>query len=358
MKTILVIEDQAQVRENITEMLALARYDVVQAVDGKRGIELARSTKPDLILCDIMMPELDGYGVLHILRKDPITASIPIIFLTAKAETTDFRTGMNLGAADYLTKPFDDITLLNTVELRLDQGSSIRRQANSDGLTTLLSAVEGANTAYPIVHFPKKQFLYAEGNQPTALYYVRRGQFKHFKTDAMGNQLITRLSGAGNFVGLSIALPGMPLGETVEALTDTEVCAIPKADFLALLTNDTDVAGHVIRTLLAEIAEYNDRLLKLAYQSVRQRVAEALLLVYHKFYAPTAHVSGDRATKPADQKASPPMALSRENWSNLVGSSTETIIRVLSDLRTEGLIELTGSQVTILDLDRLARMKH
>lgn len=345
MKTILVIEDQTEVRENIAEMLVLAQYEVVQAANGKRGVELARSVVPDLVLCDIMMPELDGYGVLHILRKDPLTAGIPFIFLTAKAEAADFRTGMNLGAADYLTKPFDDITLLNAVELRLEQSGQLHRPGGVDGQALLLNTVDGPDALYPAILYPKKQLIYREGNQPAALYYVRQGQLKHFKTDAMGNQLITRLSGPGDFVGLSVVLPDMPYGETVEVLADAQVCAIPKLDFYALLNTNPGVGTYMIRLLSAEVTEGANRLLRMAYQSVRQRVTEALLTVYYKFYAPTG-------------KPSPPMTLSRENWSNIVGASTETVIRILSDLRAEGLIELTGNQVTIIDLDRLIRLKN
>lgn len=97
MKTILVIEDIKGVRENITEILHLAPYEVVQAANGKEGVEMARQTQPDLILCDIMMPELDGYGVLHIPGNDPDLANIPFLFLSAKIEPGDFRFGMNMG---------------------------------------------------------------------------------------------------------------------------------------------------------------------------------------------------------------------------------------------------------------------
>src|SRR6218665_2310766 len=98
MKKILLIEDNLEVRENTSEIIALANYHVLTAENGKRGVELAQQEKPDLIVCDIMMPELDGYGVLHILSKKPETASIPFIFLTAKTEKADMRKGMNLGA--------------------------------------------------------------------------------------------------------------------------------------------------------------------------------------------------------------------------------------------------------------------
>ena len=102
---ILLIEDNAEMAENISSILELARYQVTHAPNGKKGVDLAQQAHPDLILCDIMMPELDGYGVLHILNKEPETASIPFIFLTAKADKSDFRAGMNLGADDYITSP-------------------------------------------------------------------------------------------------------------------------------------------------------------------------------------------------------------------------------------------------------------
>src|SRR5436190_22776268 len=106
MKTILIIEDNNDVRENTAEILELSNYRVLQAENGKLGVEVAQKMKPDLIICDIMMPVLDGYGVIHLLNKNPDTASIPFIFLTAKSERIDFRKGMEMGADDYIAKPF------------------------------------------------------------------------------------------------------------------------------------------------------------------------------------------------------------------------------------------------------------
>src|SRR5690606_18791830 len=123
-------------RENTSEILSLANYDVITAENGKIGVELAQKENPDLIICDIMMPELDGFGVLHILSKKPETARIPFIFLTAKAEKTDIRKGMNLGADDYLTKPFDDTDLMNAIEARFRK-SALQSKAydtTSEGL--------------------------------------------------------------------------------------------------------------------------------------------------------------------------------------------------------------------------------
>src|SRR5687767_11630765 len=118
-KKVLIIDDNQDIRENTSEILELAGYKTITAENGKKGVELAIKEKPDLVVCDIMMPELDGYCVLHLLRKNPETQYLPLIFLTAKTERSDFRKGMEMGADDYITKPFDDIELLNAIEARI-----------------------------------------------------------------------------------------------------------------------------------------------------------------------------------------------------------------------------------------------
>jgi DNA-binding response OmpR family regulator len=115
---ILLIEDNPEMRENTTEILELADFVVISAPDGKMGVEAAKAENPDLIICDIMMPVMDGYEVLNELSREEKTSVIPFIFLTAKAERNDLRKGMELGADDYLTKPFDDRELLNAIEVR------------------------------------------------------------------------------------------------------------------------------------------------------------------------------------------------------------------------------------------------
>jgi len=119
MKKILVIEDEPEMRRNITSLLRFYQYEPIAAENGRVGVEMARDGRPDLILCDVMMPELDGYGVLHALQADPSLARIPFIFLTAKGEKDDLRSGMNLGADDYLTKPVVNADLVRAIESRL-----------------------------------------------------------------------------------------------------------------------------------------------------------------------------------------------------------------------------------------------
>jgi DNA-binding NarL/FixJ family response regulator len=128
MKKLLVIEDQPQMRTNLTLMLQLNGYEVAAAPDGRAGLEAVRTARPDLILCDVMMPELDGYAVLEALRQDDETAGIPFIFLTAKGDKVEQRTGMKLGADDYLTKPVTESDLLDSVRVRLERVSALERR--------------------------------------------------------------------------------------------------------------------------------------------------------------------------------------------------------------------------------------
>ncbi len=128
MQKILIIEDETQMRRNLATILRLEKFEPLAAENGKSGVELARREKPDLILCDVMMPELDGYGVLKELHNDPATMHIPFIFLTARGEKTDLRSGMNLGADDYLIKPVDKGDLLRAIRTRLARAEQLARR--------------------------------------------------------------------------------------------------------------------------------------------------------------------------------------------------------------------------------------
>src|ERR1700745_737433 len=148
MKKILVIEDNEVIRETVTEILELSGSNVTAAINGKAGIGAAQKQKPDLIICDIMMPGVDGYGVLHVLHKDPETQNIPFIFLTSKSERSDFRAAMEMGADDYITKPFAGNELLNAIESRLRKSDLIRKTLSADlnGLNELRQAVSSTKT--------------------------------------------------------------------------------------------------------------------------------------------------------------------------------------------------------------------
>jgi len=131
MSKIVVIEDQPQMRRNIAFMLEMEQFEVFAAEDGRQGLELVRQHKPDLVICDVMMPEVDGYAVLEQLRKEPETATLPFIFLTAKGDKPDVRQGMNLGADDYLTKPVARVDLLAAIRTRLARQQAHQAEVDS-----------------------------------------------------------------------------------------------------------------------------------------------------------------------------------------------------------------------------------
>src|SRR5688500_10381853 len=208
-KKILLIEDNPEVRENTSEILELAGYNVVVAPIGKVGVELAQKENPDLIICDIMMPELDGYGVLHILNKKKETAGIPFIFLTAKTEKTDIRKGMNLGADDYLTKPFDDTDLLNAIETRLRKSAMQQKQydTSAEGLDNFIKDaqhvlnIKDLGKDRKIKSLKKKTEVFSEGDLPLHVYFVKTGSVKTFKSNPDGKELIMHLYHANDFFG-------------------------------------------------------------------------------------------------------------------------------------------------------------
>lgn len=135
MKRILIIEDEPEMRRNIAALLRFRDYEPIVAENGHLGLEKARHEKPDLILCDVMMPELDGHAVLRELRADDALTLIPFIFLTARGEKEDLRSGMSLGADDYLTKPVSNDDLIRAIETRLQraaQQGKARREFKPD----------------------------------------------------------------------------------------------------------------------------------------------------------------------------------------------------------------------------------
>lgn len=346
MKKILIIEDNEDVRENITEILELANYEVLAAENGKVGVSYAQQHHPDLIICDIMMPELDGYGVLHILSKNPSTAPVPFIFLTAKAEKDDFRKGMNLGADDYLTKPFDDIELLDAVETRLKKGEMFSKtfENNLDGLNQLMDTARGLEELKNLSkdrrvrQYKAKSNIYLEGDIANALYLVNKGQVKTYKTNSDGKDYIIGLYKTGDFIGYMALLEDSSHNESAMVLEDSEICIIPKDDFMTLVYNNRDVANRFIKMLSNNLIEKEEQLLALAYSSVRQRVAEALLML-------------DERMDENERKEG--ISITRENLAGIVGTAIESVIRTLSDFKEEKIIDIKGKKIKILNKDKL-----
>lgn len=350
-KTILLIEDNPDVRENTAEILELAGYNVLKAEQGKQGVELAQKSKVDLVICDIMMPVLDGYGVIHLLGKNPETASVPFIFLTAKSERSDFRKGMEMGADDYVTKPFDDIELLRAVESRLKRSELLKAEfsKNMEGLNRFFDEVKEIDELKKLSNdrriksYKKKEIIFNEGNSPNFLYFLSKGKVKTFKSHAYGKELITSLFKEGDFFGHLALLEENAYNETAETLEDSEICLVPKEDFFALLYNNMSVMKKFVRMLSDDILDKENQLVNLAYSSVRKRVAEALILLQSRY------------TVNPDKNFS--ISISREDLANIVGTATESLIRTLSDFKEEKLVEIKGSNITILDAEKLRHLK-
>lgn len=352
MKKILLIEDNADMRENTAEILELANYTVITAPNGRVGVEKASKENPDLIICDIMMPELDGYGVLYLISKNPSTASIPFIFLTAKAEKADLRKGMGMGADDYLTKPFEEMELLNAVEARLRKSEAFRREftKNIEGLNEFLAQASGLeelkrlSADRKIHHFKKKEMIYMEGDEPSGIIFVVKGRIKTYKTNEDGKEFITGIHKDADFIGYIDLIEDSEYRESAEAMDESEIVIIPRQDFFSLLYSNRDVAAKFIKLLSNNLQETEDRLLNLAYNSVRKRVADALITLQQRYQASKDQQSG--------------FSVSREDLASMVGTATESVIRTLSDFKEEKLIDIREKNIFILNADRLARMKN
>jgi CRP-like cAMP-binding protein len=347
MKKILLIEDSEDVRNNTAEILELANYKVFTAGNGKAGVEVALKEKPDLIVCDIMMPVLDGYGVLHTLQKNNETMSTPFVFLTAKTDKTEVRKGMELGADDYITKPFSGTELLNCIDSRLRKSELLKqryldiakqeteRKIGSDLIKELIT---GRNTN----KYKRKQIIYFEGNRPLRLFYIQKGMVKTYKTNDSGKELVIELLNEGDFLGYPALLEGTNYKETAEALEETEVALIPLEDFDEVINNSPEASRAFIRLLAKNIREKEEQLLGLAYNSLRKKVATALLALDEKY----------------NHESTPGffIDIGRESLATIAGTATESLIRTLADFKKEQLIELNHRGITLLDKYRLQHL--
>lgn len=347
MTHILLIEDNVELRENTAEILQLANYSVAVAENGKEGIRMAMERRPDLIICDIMMPVLDGYGVLHLINKNANLASIPFVFLTAKSERSDFRKGMEMGADDYISKPFTDIELLNAVESRLKKNSLVRKNYTNtqDGLNSFLqdakTSLQNLADNSELQYYKKKQPVYREGSYPHELFFLKKGKIKIFKSNESGKEFITDLLTEGNFFGYTALLEDSRYAETAETLEESEICCISKQDFDVLINNNKEVSRTFIRLLARNVSEKEQQLLDLAYNSLRKRVADALLVLQKKYKS-----NEDKTV----------IQISREDLANMAGIATESLIRTLSDFKSEKIIEVAGSKIIITNEKKLSSL--
>lgn len=351
MNCILIIEDSKDIRENTAEILDMSGYKTMTAENGKKGVELAVKEKPDLIICDIMMPELDGYGVLHMLRKNPETKHIPFVFLTAKTERSDLRKGMEMGADDYITKPFEDIELLRAIEVRLnkikvlDQKYAISQPEISRFLKDIKNSgfLDQLAEQYSVETYQKKQVLYTEGKRPRYLFYLVSGKVKASRTHEDGKEYITDILSEGDFIGYHAILEDSSYLENAVVLEEAEIMQIPKEDFLQMVYKDIAIAAKFIQILTQNVKEKEERLLSLAYSSLRKRVAKALVDIHGKFNA---------------EGGTNPIGISRDDIARYTGTATESLIRTLSDFKEEKLILIREGKIVVMDNEKLKTLLY
>lgn len=351
MKTILVIDDNPDIRENTSEILELAGYKTFTAENGKKGVDAALKEKPDVIVCDIMMPDLDGYGVLHMLRKNEATQHTPFIFLTAKTERGDFRKGMEMGADDYITKPFEDIELLNAIEARLKKSAVLENKYAStvQGVSQFIRDIKDTGLMsqladqYDVISLGKKQHLYQEGKRPRFLYYLVKGKIKGLKVHEDGKEYITDLFSEGDFIGYPALIEDKNYDDSTTVLEEAEIMQIPREDFMQMIYGDISIAAKFIRIITQNVKEKEERLMSLAYSSLRKRVAKALVDIHGKF-----NVNGDNR----------PIDISRDDIAHYVGTATESLIRTLSDFKAEKLIEIKEGKINISNIEKLSNLLY
>lgn len=342
MKKILLIEDDVTVRENTAELLELSDYEVVAAANGKQGLEKAKVELPDIIVCDIMMPELDGYDVLTNLSKDSKTSSIPFIFLSAKTEHKDIRRGMDLGADDYLTKPFEEAELLSAIESRIAKVEILKSQTKEpdEDKVQNLSAFREMMRQRERVKHKAGDVIYEEGKSSLHFYMVERGVIKAHKFDSRGKEMITEIYKEDDFFGNLSFNKSSVYGEYTTAIEDSLLYVASKEDFAEILKQNSNIGMELLEEVSDHLLGVKEQLLEIAYASVRRKTARTILLFAHKIKKNPLHS----------------IRISRSDLAGVAGIASETLIRTLSDFKKEGLIEIEGRNVKLIDAEKLKKI--
>ena len=340
-KKILIIEDDNIVRENTAEILQLANYDVISAENGKVGVEKANFFKPDLIICDILMPELDGYGVLQIIMRNKMLQKTPVIFMSAKTKHDDIRRGMDLGASDYITKPFEESELLSAISSRLKRREILAGESATESSMTKkwqISEIEKAFHYKEIMEYKQGTTIYCEGNISNHIFYILKGEVKTFKTNQEGKELITEIFFDKSFFGFTSLLENKPYIENAEAIKDTSLIRIQKQELFDLIKANPKLGLNFMDLLSSDLEYIKYHLLHLVYDPVRSKTADAILYLYKK----------KGVGKTVD--------ISRSDLASYLGIAKETLTRTLTDFKEEGLIETFKNEIQILNHDSLQRI--
>lgn len=349
MKKVLLVEDDTILRESTAELLELSNYEVFTAPNGKRGVQLALEQTPDVVVCDIMMPEMDGYAVLQALSKNEATRTIPFIFLSAKTERKDVRKGMELGADDYVTKPFEEAELIGAIESRIAKMAILRdldQEAGSEkpqmgaevrNLHELKNFIYDNGSEFD---FKLGEVIYREGDNSNMVYLVITGVVKTHKLDEQGKELITGIHKPDDFFGLTNFTKNIPYPEYATAMEDSQCIGVTKPALREVLMHNPDLVLELMQLMSESLTDAREQLLQMAYGSVRKKTANTILRFADKLQS---NVKG-------------PIHILRSDLAGVAGMATETLIRTLSSFKKEGLIDICDRDIKILDVERLRNM--
>jgi len=341
-KKILLIEDDTIVRENTAEILKLANYNVLVSDNGKDGIAKASAYHPDLIICDILMPELDGYGVLQIMMRNKELQKIPFIFMSAKTNHSDIRKGMNLGACDYITKPFEESELLSAIESRLKRNEIFERKSEKEKKEVIkkiqFDDLEKVFKNKKIFLYKKGKTIYCKGNSSNFIFYVIRGEVKTYSTHEDGKELITSIFEKHDFFGFTSLIKNKPYNENAIAIKESKLLKISKIELYDIVKQSPQIAINFMDILTENVNSLKERLIHLAYDSVRKKTAESILVLNAK----------------SENKK---IEISRYDLACLIGIAKETLIRALAEFKEEGIIKTGRNSIKILDIKKLRNIQ-
>ncbi|MEQ5791521.1 response regulator [Muricauda sp. NFXS6] len=348
MKKILLVEDDTSLRENIAELLELSGFSVYSASNGRIAVDMAKKNLPDLVLCDIMMPEMDGYGVLEQLSSDQNTRHIPFIFVSAKTEKQDVRRGMNLGADDYLTKPFEEDELLTAIRCRLEKAEQMnamfkehpKEVSGEHEIRSLNELKNFFDDHGNLFSFKKDETIYNKGEHSNMVYLILKGVVKSCGLDEEGKELITSIYSEDDFLGFTSLTDHLPYQEYTVAMEAVELAGISKEKVKAILEDNKSVSLELMDVIAENLTSIKKQLLQMAYSSVRKKTAQTLLVF----------------SKAINKDKQGPLKIARSDLAGVAGIATESLIRTLSDFKNEGLIAIENRHIMVVDKDALERV--
>ncbi len=349
MTKILLIEDDTVLRENTAELLELSDFEVITAPNGELGLKAININTPDIIVCDIMMPKLDGYEVLSEVTKNSKTKHIPFIFLSAKTEHQDVRKGMNLGADDYITKPFTEDELISAIKSRLAKASilkdkgqdNVQNYSEKDELINLNDLKNFFDDYGNEFTYNKGDVIYREGDHSNFIYLITKGAVKCHKLDSKGKELATSLYKEDDLFGYTSFTHNLPHKETATAIKKTKLVGLSILQLSEIIKNNNKLAVALIDHLTDDLSHIKDQLLEMAYSSVNKKTASTILQFAEKI----------------NRRPNDPIKISRNDLASVAGIATETFIRTLTNFKEQGLIKSEGRNIVVLDVEGLKQIK-